>query len=288
MKIDLHSHTHYSDGHLSPKELIDRAHNMQIDVLAITDHDTVDAIQEAIDYQSSQKRMLHIVPGIELSTSWHGFDIHILGLNVNHQCRSFLGKLEHQTLEREQRAHRIAEKLAKSGVPEIYPEAKRLAGKGQMSRAHFARAMVNRGAVKDAESAFQKYLGKGKKAHVKPNWISIQQAVAWIHAAAGEAVLAHPGHYDMTTKWLRRLLSEFKTAGGDAMEVNHSHLSAQKRDLLKALAIEHNLKASAGSDFHFPNRWTELGRYLTLPEELTPVWHNWHFITCHTAKEQKA
>lgn len=278
MKIDLHSHTHYSDGQLSPKELIDRAHNMQVDVLAITDHDTVEAIQEALDYQALQKRPLQIVAGVELSTSWHGFDIHILGLKVDHLCQAFLENLDTQAQERDSRAHRIAEKLAKAGVADIYPEAKRLAGKGQMSRAHFARAMVNRGEVRDAESAFQKYLGKGKRAHVKPTWISISEAVKWIHQAGGKAVLAHPGHYDMSTKWLRRLLSEFTLAGGNGMEVNHSHLSPQKRELLKQLALEHRLEASAGSDFHFPGRWTELGRHLTLPDELTPVWHNWDFM----------
>ncbi len=276
IKIDLHSHTHYSDGHLSPQELIDRAHNMQVDVLAITDHDTVDSISEAMDYQAQQKRQLQIVPGVEISTSWHNFDIHILGLNVDFKDDVFLKRLGEQSARREDRALQIDAKLCKAGVEGIYAQAKILAGKGQITRAHFARAMVNKGVVKDMESVFKKYLGKGKRAHVKPQWIEIAEAISWIHDAGGKAVLAHPGHYDMTTKWLRRLLQEFADAKGDGMEVIHSHLSPERKKLLLELALQHDLNGSAGSDFHYPNRWTELGRNLKLPEDLKPIWHDWH------------
>lgn len=275
IKIDLHSHTHFSDGTLSPQELIDRAHNMQVDVLAITDHDTVASIQHAIDHQSTQKRPLEIVPGVEISTSWHNFDIHILGLNVDFKDPLFLQRLNEQSQRRESRALLIDEKLRKAGVDGIYEKAKLLAGKGQITRAHFARVMVSQGVVKDMDSVFKKYLGKGKRAHVKPQWISVSEAVNWIQDAGGKAVLAHPGHYDMTTKWLRRLLQEFSDAGGDGMEVIHSHLSPERKTLLSDLANEYGLQGSAGSDFHYPNRWSELGRNLTLPEGVQPVWHDW-------------
>lgn len=278
MKIDLHSHTLYSDGQLTPEELIDRAHNMQVDVLAITDHDTVDGIEEAITYQQQQTREMKIVAGVEISTSWHNFDIHILGLDVDCKDETFLQRLAEQSQRREDRALLIAEKLAKAGLDGIYQPAKELAGKGQITRAHFARVMVAKGLVKDMDSVFKKYLGKGKRAHVKPQWISIQEAIEWIHQAGGKAVLAHPGHYDMTAKWLRRLVAEFANAGGDGMEVVHSHLSPDRKKHLANLAQEYNLQGSAGSDFHFPNRWTELGRNLQLPEELLPIWHDWQFI----------
>ena len=137
--------------------------------------------------------------------------------------------------------------------------------------------MVYLGYVKDPDAAFKKYLGKGKRAHVKPQWIDIPEAISWIHQAGGKAVLAHPGHYDMTTKWLRRLLAEFAQAGGDGMEVIHSHLSPDRKKLFTLFAQEYKLKASAGSDFHFPNRWTELGRNLKIPDELEPVWQDWDF-----------
>ncbi len=278
MKIDLHSHTYYSDGHLSPKELIDRAHSMQVDVLAITDHDTVQGIDEALAYQKQLKRPLHIVPGVEISTSWHNFDIHVLGLNVDHQDTDFLQQLELQSLERDRRAQQMSDKLEKAGVANVLEDAKALAGVGQLTRAHFARVLVNRQVVKDFDSVFKKYLGKGKRAHVKPKWISIQQAVSWIHQAGGKAVLAHPGHYDMTTKWLKRLVAEFAEAGGDGMEVIHSHLSPERKKLLAELAAAHGLNSSSGSDFHYPNRWTELGKNLALPEQLVPIWHEWAFV----------
>lgn len=278
MKIDLHSHTYYSDGQLSPAELIDRAHNMQVDVLAITDHDTIDGIAEALTHQAKHKRTLKIVPGVEISTAWHNFDIHILGLNVDHQDPLFLQRLDLQSQEREARAQKMSDKLAKAGIENVLHDAKQLAGVGQITRAHFARVLVERHVVKDFESVFKKYLGKGKKAHVTPHWITIVQAIEWIHDAGGKAVLAHPGHYDMTAKWLRRLVEEYALAGGDGIEVTHARLNPDKRKLICELASEHKLQASAGSDFHFPSRWTELGKNLGLPQQLVPIWQDWSFI----------
>lgn len=279
MKIDLHCHSHYSDGQLSPAELVLRAQNMQVDVLALTDHDTVAGIDELIEAQTLQKRPMSIVPGVEISTLWHGFDIHVLGLGVAHQDSAFLQRLSDQSQVRQERALKIAEKLAKCGVPDCFEMAQRFAGKGQISRSHFARALVSQQIVNDAQEAFKRYLGKGKKAHVKANWMSIEDAVKTIHDAKGQAVLAHPGHYDMTAKWLRRLVSEFAQAGGDGMEVNHPHLAPSKQQLITELALQHNLKGSSGSDFHFPSRWTELGKNLQMPDAIQPLWHNWTQVT---------
>jgi predicted metal-dependent phosphoesterase TrpH len=278
MKIDLHSHTFYSDGQLSPKELIDRAHNMQVDVLAITDHDTVEGIPEALVYQAKLKRKLHILPGVEISTSWHNFDIHVLGLHVNHTDEIFLDRLAQQSQRRDERAQKMSDKLSNVGIKDVIEDAKILSGVGQITRAHFARVLVERGEAKDFDGVFKKYLGKGKKAHVKPEWITMGEAIEWIQDAGGKAVLAHPGHYDLSTKWLKRLVEEFALAGGDGMEVTHSHLSPEKRKLLAALAEEHELCASAGSDFHYPNRWTELGKNLGLPAQLVPIWQDWDLM----------
>ncbi|WP_343856063.1 PHP domain-containing protein [Aliiglaciecola litoralis] len=279
MKIDLHCHSYHSDGLLTPQELLARAHNMQVDVLALTDHDTVAGIQPLIEEQQKYKRSLEIISGVEISTSWHSFDIHIIGLKVDHHNQTFLQRLQQQTQRREIRAQKIDSKLAKAGVHGILEVAKELAGVGQITRAHFARAMVKQQVVSDNEAAFKKYLGKGKKAHVKPEWITMQEAIAWIHDAGGRAVLAHPGHYDMTSKWLRRLVAEFSQAGGDGIEANHPHLAPAKRAIIEELSIEHGLLASSGSDFHFPSRWTELGKNLKMSDKLTPVWHDWQPIT---------
>lgn len=278
MKIDLHCHSQYSDGHLSVSELLARAHNMQVDVLALTDHDTVAGVQELIELQTQHKRPMRIIPGLELSTSWHGFDIHVIGLNVDHHDEAFLKRLTQQSQYRDERALRISYKLEKAGIEGTYNIARRMAGIGQITRAHFARALVEQQAVRDLDSAFKKYLGKGKRAHVKPNWISVSEAITWIKEAGGQAVLAHPGHYDMTTKWLRKLVEEFAQAGGEGIEANHPHLAPNKRDVIEQIALEHGLLASSGSDFHFPSRWTELGKNLKMSDKLTPVWHNWQAL----------
>ncbi len=127
-------------------------------------------------------------------------------------------------------------------------------------------------------AAFKKYLGKGKRAAVKADWPSVETAIEWIQGAGGQAVLAHPVHYDMTAKWLRRLVDLFAQAGGDAIETAFPGISKDKQALVNELAASHDLLASAGSDFHFPSRWTELGKNLGISSNLTPIWHDWPVV----------
>ena len=248
---------------------------MQVDVLAITDHDTVAGLDAAHAKQAEQKRPLKIIDGVEISTTWHGFDIHIVGLNVNRDCPTFLARLNEQANARQARAELIGEKLVKCGFNGVLERAMALAGEGQVTRAHFARVLVNNYGVPTMEAAFKKYLGKGKRAAVKAQWPSIETAILWIQEAGGQAVLAHPAHYDMTAKWLRRLVLLFAQSGGDAMETAFPGINKTKQMLINELALEHNLLASAGSDFHFPSRWTELGKNLCINSELTPIWQTW-------------
>jgi predicted metal-dependent phosphoesterase TrpH len=248
---------------------------MQVDVLAITDHDTVAGLDAAHAKQAEQKRPLKIIDGVEISTTWHGFDIHIVGLNVNRDCPTFLARLNEQANARQPRAELIGEKLVKCGFNGVLERAMALAGEGQVTRAHFARVLVNNYGVPTMEAAFKKYLGKGKRAAVKAQWPSIETAILWIQEAGGQAVLAHPAHYDMTAKWLRRLVLLFAQSGGDAMETAFPGINKTKQMLINELALEHNLLASAGSDFHFPSRWTELGKNLGINSELTPIWQTW-------------
>lgn len=285
LKIDLHSHTRYSDGHLTPQELLVRAHNMQIDVLAITDHDTVAGLEEAHAWQAQQKRPLTIIDGVEISTRWHGFDIHVVGLNVNRQDEKFRQRLNEQAEVRDERAVKIAEKLEKCGFEGVLEKARAQAGVGQVTRAHFARVLVEQYGVASMDTVFKKYLGKGKRAMVKAQWPTIEEAVVWIQNAGGQAVLAHPAHYDMTTKWLRRLVAEFAGAGGDAIETAFPGIAKDKQTIINELAKEYELLASAGSDFHFPSRWTELGRNLGIASHLTPIWHNWSQLDSATQQE---
>ncbi len=275
LKIDLHSHTVLSDGHLSPQELVMRAHTMQVDVLAITDHDTVAALSEAHEYQAQQTRDLTLIDGVEISCSWHGFDIHIVGLNIQPSHPALKEFLTNQEEIRHSRACKIGEKLVKCGFEGVTQKAFALAGKGQVTRAHFARVLVADYHVASMDAVFKKYLGKGKRAFFKARWPEISEAVSIIHEAGGQAVLAHPAHYDMTTKWLRRLVNDFSNAKGDAIETAFPGIAPDKRSIIVELANQHDLLASAGSDFHFPSRWTELGRALTIDDALTPIWHNW-------------
>ena len=158
LKIDLHSHTKHSDGHLTPEELILRAHNMQVDVLAITDHDTLAGLPEAHAAQAKQKRALTLINGVEISTAWHGFDIHVVGLNVDVDDEALNAFLQNQADIRRERALKIGEKLQKCGFDGVTEKAFAMAGVGQVTRAHFARVLVNEYGVANMDAAFKKYL----------------------------------------------------------------------------------------------------------------------------------
>ena len=169
----------------------------------------------------------------------------------------------------------MGEKLAKCGFDDVYSQAKAMAGEGSITRAHFAKVLLQRGVVSKMQSAFDKYIGKGKRAYVNPNWCSIDEAVATIHAAGGVAVMAHPIRYDLSTKWLRRLIVDFKAAQGDGLEVVLPQMNNEQRKLMLSFCLEYDLHASMGSDFHQPSRWSDLGRNLVMPEQASPIWQLW-------------
>ncbi|OAN18329.1 phosphatase [Photobacterium jeanii] len=275
MLFDLHSHTTASDGRLSPQELVERAIAHRVDVLAITDHDTVAGLAEAQQVIDEQNLPLTLIKGIEISTVWQNFDIHIVGLNIDPEHPAIVQLIAEQAQRREQRAEMIAERLAKSRMPGALEGARALAGDATLTRAHFAQWIVAQGYAKTMQAVFKKFLTRGNPGYVPPSWCSIAEAVAAIHAAGGQAVLAHPGRYKMTTKWLKRLLTTFVEANGDAMEVAQPQQAQQERRKLGDLAIDYQLLASQGSDFHYASPWTELGRNLWLPKGVTEVWHQW-------------
>ena len=272
MRFDLHSHTNFSDGKLSPQELVERAVNFQLDVLAITDHDTVAGLEVAKQHISEQALPLTLVSGIEISTMWQNFEIHIVGLNIDPESQALQALISEQQNARESRAIQMGEKLAKCGFPDMLEKAKALVGEGTITRAHFARVLHDEGQVSTMQSAFDKYIGKGKRAFVKPLWCDIAKAVEVIHQAGGVAVLAHPMRYDMTSKWLRRLILDFKGAGGDGMEIVLPQMNPDQRRLMLTFCLEYDLYASLGSDFHYPSKWSDLGRNLIMPEQVKPIW----------------
>ncbi len=274
-KYDLHSHTHYSDGRLTVSELLDRAVERNVDVLAITDHDSVQAISEANRLIDEKQLPLSLVSGVEISTKWHSFEIHVVGLDINIASSALVDLLDSQTQKREARAIEIGNRLAKAGYLDVYSDAKALAEQGQITRAHFAQVLVNRGVAKNLQGVFNKFLTRGNTGYVPSEWCTIADAVSAIKSSGGIAVLAHPGRYKMSNKWLRKLLDEFSNAGGRAIEVALPQQAPCERQFLGQLCQEYGLLGSQGSDFHYPTPWSDLGKNLYLPKDCQGVWQFW-------------
>ncbi|MGC6247084.1 RNase RNM [Bisgaard Taxon 45] len=266
---DLHCHSTASDGVLSPTEVVARAIEKGVNVLALTDHDTIAGIAEA--RLAAQQTDLTLISGVEISTTWENRAIHIVGLGFNETSATMTALLTHQAELRYQRAVEIGEKLAKVGVTEAFKQAKMLAS-GEVTRAHYARLLVNMGKVANENQAFKKYLSQGKSCYVKAQWCDIPTAIEVIHQAGGLAVLAHPLRYTLTNKWVKKLIADFTQWGGDAIEVAGCGQTPEQRLLLAQWAKHFGLLSSVGSDFHFPCAWVELGKSLFLPDDSLPVW----------------
>ncbi|EPN4566078.1 RNase RNM [Escherichia coli] len=272
---DLHSHTTASDGCLTPEALVHRAVEMRVGTLAITDHDTTAAIAPAREEISRSGLALNLIPGVEISTVWENHEIHIVGLNIDITHPLMCEFLAQQTERRNQRAQQIAERLEKAQIPGALEGAQRLAQGGAVTRGHFARFLVECGKASSMADVFKKYLARGKTGYVPPQWCTIEQAIDVIHHSGGKAVLAHPGRYNLSAKWLKRLVAHFAEHDGDAMEVAQCQQSPNERTQLATLARQHHLWASQGSDFHQPCPWIELGRKLWLLAGVEGVWQLW-------------
>lgn len=271
MLFDLHSHTTASDGALAPQSLIDRAIDQGVTHLAITDHDTVDGFARV-----TTSAELELISGVEFSTTWGKAGIHILGLNIDLEASSIREGVAFQSDARRRRAEMIADKLRKYGIDDALAGAQAQAGTGHIGRPHFARYLVDIGFVKNEQEAFKKYLGTGKSCDIRQHWAEPQQIVEWIRGAGGSALLAHPAKYGLTRSRLLALASDFRSWGGDGLEVvSGVQIPSVTRDLAN-LCARLDLAASWGSDFHRPGQpWAELGRYSTPPTTVRPVWDSW-------------
>ena len=272
---DLHSHTTASDGLLTPEQLVHRAVEMGIHTLAITDHDTTAGLPAAHEEIARAGLALRLIDGVEISTLWENHEIHIVGLGIDITHPEMVAFLDGQAQRRTRRAEMIAERLEKARIPGALEGAKRLADGGVVTRGHFARFLIEDGRATNMANVFKHYLARGKTGYVPPQWCTIEQAIDVIHHSGGQAVIAHPGRYQLSAKWLKRLLNQFAAAGGDAMEVAKCQQAPNERNQLASYAGQFGLLASQGSDFHQPCPWIELGRRLRLPDGLTPVWHRW-------------
>lgn len=272
---DLHSHTQASDGLLTPEELVHRAVEMRVGTLAITDHDTTSAIPAARAEILRTGLNLTLINGVEISTLWENHEIHIVGLNIDITHPAMVTLLEEQKARRQARAMQIGERLEKAHIPGAWEGALRLANGGAVTRGHFARFLIENGKASDVAGVFKKYLARGKTGYVPPQWCTIKQAIDVIHHSGGKAVLAHPGRYNLSAKWLKRLLAHFAECGGEAMEVAQCQQAPNERAQLATYARQFGLLGSQGSDFHQPCAWIELGRKLWLPAGVEPVWQLW-------------
>lgn len=276
--IDLHAHSSASDGLLSPSLLVQRAFEKGIKILALTDHDTIEGLPEA--KQQAITLGIELIDGIELSCVWSGITIHLLGYGFNAQSPEFIHLLETMNQARWLRANKIAEKLHQKGMIDLLDCA--CAYKQSLStianppgRLHFAEAMVQKGYVKTHKEAFQKWLGNGKIGDIKQHWLELTTVTRVLKQSNAWISLAHPYQYNMTRSKLSKLLSEFITCGGQAMEVVNGFQPDQQVGKLTTLCRNFGLLATAGSDFHTPNNWTELGLYRPLPIDLPPLYTKW-------------
>lgn len=271
---DLHTHSNASDGILSPEALVSRAKLHGVTHLAVTDHDTINGLSEA--RTAADALGIDLINGIEFSSQWQGLNIHVVGLNIDVEAPALVSAVSDQHNARLLRAEEIANRLQRLGFDNCLEGARRHASGGILGRPHFARYLVEIGAVSSANDAFKRYLGAGKVGDVKQEWPEVPEVCEVIRNAGGVPVLAHPLRYNLTMTKLRRLLDLFTQSGGQAIEVlSGSQTTVQSKNAV-ALAKRFNLHASCGSDFHVPGQpWQELGRFGKLPEACLPVWELW-------------
>ncbi|MGH8686699.1 MAG: 3',5'-nucleoside bisphosphate phosphatase [Burkholderiales bacterium] len=274
MNIDLHCHSRASDGALPPADVARRAARAGVAVWALTDHDELSGLAEA--REAAAREGMQFVDGVEISVTWRGSTLHVVGLRIDPGNAVLRAGLERVRGGRVERARRISRDLAAAGVEGAFEGAmKHAENPAMVGRTHFARFLAEAGVVKTSKEAFRRFLVPGKPGYVPHEWVSLGDALAWIRAAGGQAVLAHPGRYGLSPGALDSLLLEFIGAGGAAIEVvTGSHTPEQYR-LFAAVARQYDLAASRGSDFHGPDEGAEFGTLPPLDPSLRPVWRAW-------------
>ncbi len=272
LNADLHCHSIVSDGTLTPEQLAERAAANGVELWSLTDHDEIGGQQRAI--AAARSRGLKYLTGTEISVSFAGQTVHIVGLGFDAGSAALREGLRQTRGGRRERAQEMAGQLAVAGIPGTYEGALKYVGNPELiSRTHFARYLVETGVCRDTSEVFRKYLTEGNPGFVPHRWASLKSAVQWITQAAGMAVIAHPARYKFTANEEFALFSEFKTHGGQGVEVvTGSHTVAEYARYADT-AREFGLAASRGSDFHSPGEsHTDLGQLPPLPGALTPVW----------------
>ncbi|RPJ48714.1 MAG: PHP domain-containing protein [Betaproteobacteria bacterium] len=272
MKVDLHSHSTCSDGLLSPVDLVERAVQRGVDMLALTDHDELAGLGAA--HAAAEQWGLRLIDGVEISVQWEATTLHIVGLGIGIAHVPLIEGLAAIRTGREQRAQRIAESLTAAGIAGSLEGARRYAKNPELvSRAHFARYLVETGHARDTNAVFRNYLTPGKPGYVSHQWAGLGDALHWINGSGGVAVLAHPGRYPLNQQQCERLLGEFVGLGGVAVEVVTGSHAPDEFVTWARYARRFGLRASAGSDFHGPGEgYRDVGNVPVLPAGCDPVW----------------
>jgi predicted metal-dependent phosphoesterase TrpH len=275
LNVDLHCHSYISDGVLAPAAVAARAKKKGVDVWALTDHDELDGIPEA--REAAAQFGLKFVSGVEISITWAGETVHIVGLRVDETNETLIKGLHSTRSGRERRAHEIARELAAVGIPNAFEGALKYVGNPDLiSRTHFARYILELGMCQDVSEVFRNYLSEGKPGYVPHRWATLKDAVSWIQAAGGVAVVAHPGRYSFSDLAFDSFFNEFKQLGGKAIEVVTGSHTPDQYDYFAKVAKNYGFLASRGSDFHGPGEsHVDLGALPPLPDTVVPVWHDW-------------
>jgi predicted metal-dependent phosphoesterase TrpH len=265
-KIDLHCHTTASDGIKTPSQLIDYAISCNVEVLAVTDHDTIVGLAEAVEYASS--RDFTLITGIEFSIDYSGGSFHLLGLNIDHNNRTLFDKTLHLQDVRDNRIYHIIEDLARHNIYIPVEDVLLESNGGAVGRPHVARTLVRHGYARDINEIFQKYLVKGKPGYVPKERISLPEAVSLIKGAGGIAVIAHPVSLNFRDFGVfESQLRGFIDQGLEGIEVYSSMHKDSEVRRFKELAIRYNLAVTGGSDYH-GDKHEALGYYQS--DELIP------------------
>ncbi len=274
MKIDLHNHSYYSDGVLSPSEVVRLAKKEGCDVFALTDHDTTDGLLEA--QQQADKIDLKLIHGVEISAMWSNMTVHIVGLDVDIKNETLQAGLKQHQAFRRVRAEKMARGLGGAGVFNAMEKTQAIAKKSMITRTHFAQMLVQEGVCKDMRSVFKRFLTGKKPGGVGGKWAEYDEVIAWIHAAGGQAVLAHPLRYRMTNTKVKRLLSHLAGAGLDGVEVVTGSSSLDEITLVNQWATEFDLLSSQGSDYHgWPNQRVQIAKLLEMPNLENAIWRGY-------------
>ena len=272
LSVDLHCHSTVSDGVLTPDAIATRAFERGVNIWALTDHDELSG--QALARQTAEQHGMKYLSGVEISVTWAGKTVHIVGLGIDAQDSGLLEGLRQTRDGRADRAKRIGTNLERLGMPGAFEGALTYAGNPELiSRTHFARYLVEKGFCPNVQIVFDRYLSDDGPAHEPMQWAKLETAVSWIRSAGGIAVIAHPGRYHYTETQFGAFFDAFKDCGGLGIEVVTGSHSTEQFSHYAQVARDYGFLASCGSDFHSPKESRhDLGSLPALPADLTPVW----------------